>query len=63
MNFPKEVMTTTELVKCGLFTRHQIDQLLNRKGQNYAFRITPRGNWKWDTVRLQRHLDRHPLGL
>lgn len=63
MDFPKERMTTTELKKSGYFSSYQIEQLLHYPKQNYAFRLAPRGKWIWDTVRLQRHLDRHPFGM
>lgn len=62
MNFPKPIMSTSELIKAGYFSEAQLYQLAHRAGQNYAFRITPRGKWNWNTERLQRYLDRHPFG-
>lgn len=59
MQYPKQLMSITELVEMG-FSREALKQWVHIRGFP-GYRNSPRGNWKVDTTRLDSWLERKGL--
>ena len=60
MQFPRKMMTTTELIKeCG-FTRKFLMQMAHMEGQKYARKLPGGNKFYWDTEKLGRAIERLP---
>ncbi len=54
MQYPRQMMKTSELVKeCG-YKRSYLMQLAHRAGQNYAMKLPGGRDIYWDTEKLAR---------
>lgn len=59
MEYPKPIMSTTELMKLG-FSRTYLSEMAHRKNQNYCTRTSPKPKAKmmFDTARFEREREK-----
>lgn len=61
MQFPKKVMSITELVnECG-FQRYMLECMAHAEGQKYAFRRPGGKKIYFDTEKLGKQLEKHAV--
>ncbi len=59
MEYPKPIMSTSELMKLG-FSKLYLNEMAHRKNQNYCTRTSSKPNAKllFDTARLEKERER-----
>ena len=53
MQYPKQIMSLTELVQLG-FSRRELNKNVHAKGQTFAIKTTGGGKWIFDTAEYEK---------